>query len=151
MSALHDRVAVVTGTSSGIGAAVATAFADLGAHVVVNSVSSVAEGEQMAAKLTDATYVQVDVSEATDDMIHEVAHRPLLARCWPRPRVVSHLTQPAFELGLRQLDRLNGIHLAPHPLGRPAQPQVVAQHRASVHSRLGDPAHSCRSASSRSA
>ena len=66
MSALHDRVAVVTGSSSGIGAAVATAFADLGAHVVVNSVSSIAEGEQLAAKLPDATYVQADVSDANE-------------------------------------------------------------------------------------
>jgi ketoreductase RED2 len=65
MSARHDRVAVVTGSSSGIGAAAATAFADLGARVV-NSVSSVAEGEQLAAKLPDATYVQADVSDAAD-------------------------------------------------------------------------------------
>ena len=63
MSPLHDRVAVVTGSSSGIGAAIATAFADLGASVVVNSVSSIAEGEQLAAKLPDATYVQADVSD----------------------------------------------------------------------------------------
>jgi ketoreductase RED2 len=66
MSARNDRVALVTGSSSGIGAAVATAFTDLGARVVVNSVSSVAGGEQLAAKLADATYIQADVSDPAD-------------------------------------------------------------------------------------
>ena len=63
---LKGRVALVTGSSSGIGAAIATAFADLGASVVVNSVSSAAEGEQLAAKLPDALYVQADVSDPAD-------------------------------------------------------------------------------------
>jgi NADP-dependent 3-hydroxy acid dehydrogenase YdfG len=63
MTALHNRVAIVTGSSSGIGAAVATGFPELGAKVVVNSVSSVADGEQLAAKLPDAKYVQADVSD----------------------------------------------------------------------------------------
>ena len=66
MSDLKGRVALVTGSSSGIGAAVATAFADLGAGVVVNSVSSVVDGEQLAAKLPDAIYVQADVSDPAD-------------------------------------------------------------------------------------
>jgi ketoreductase RED2 len=65
-SDLTGRVALVTGSSSGIGAAVATAFADLGARVVVNSVSSTAEGEQLADKLPDALYVQADVSDPAD-------------------------------------------------------------------------------------
>ena len=65
-SDLNGRVALVTGSSSGIGAAVAATFAELGASVVVNSVSSVAEGEQLAAKLPDAMYVQADVSDPRD-------------------------------------------------------------------------------------
>ena len=63
MSDLDGRVALVTGSSSGIGAAIATAFAERGATVVVNSVSSVKAGEQLASDLPDASYVQADVSE----------------------------------------------------------------------------------------
>jgi ketoreductase RED2 len=60
---LKGRVAIVTGSSAGIGAAVAATFADLGAQVVVNSASSVDAGHQVAAGLPDATYVQADVSD----------------------------------------------------------------------------------------
>jgi ketoreductase RED2 len=60
---LKGRVALVTGSSSGIGAAVASAFAQLGAGVVVNSASSVAAGEALAADLPDAIYVQADVAD----------------------------------------------------------------------------------------
>jgi ketoreductase RED2 len=56
-------VAIVTGSSSGIGAAVARAFADIGAGVVVNSVRSVREGEAIAAALPDAVYVQGDIAD----------------------------------------------------------------------------------------
>jgi ketoreductase RED2 len=66
MTTMDNRVALVTGSSSGIGAAVAAAFAALGARVVVNSVSSVAEGEQLAAKLPDAMYVEADVADPAD-------------------------------------------------------------------------------------
>jgi ketoreductase RED2 len=61
---LKGRVAIVTGSSAGIGAAVATAFAHLGAQVVVNSAASVSAGQQVAADLPDAIYVQADVSDA---------------------------------------------------------------------------------------
>jgi ketoreductase RED2 len=63
MTDLTGRVALVTGSSSGIGAAIAGAFAGHGAHVVVNSVSSVAEGQQLAASLPGATYIQADVAD----------------------------------------------------------------------------------------
>ena len=63
MTDLTGRVALVTGSSSGIGAAIAGTFAGRGARVVVNSVSSVAEGQQLAASLPGATYIQADVAD----------------------------------------------------------------------------------------
>jgi len=53
----------VTGSSSGIGAAVARALAAGGASVVVNSASSVAEGERLAAEMPHASYIQADVGD----------------------------------------------------------------------------------------
>ena len=64
MSEFTGRVVVVTGSSSGIGEAVARRFAALGASVVVNSASSVEAGERIAGELGDeAMYVQADISD----------------------------------------------------------------------------------------
>jgi ketoreductase RED2 len=60
---LAGQVAAVTGSSSGIGAATARAFAAAGAAVLVNSARSVTEGEAVAAELPDALYVQGDITE----------------------------------------------------------------------------------------
>ena len=62
MGALEGKVAVVTGSSSGIGAAIARTFAAEGAVVVVNSARSVEAGEALAAEV-GGTYVQADVSD----------------------------------------------------------------------------------------
>ena len=61
---LDGHAVVVTGSSSGIGAATARAFAALGASVLVNSARSVDEGEAVAASMPDAHYVQGDITEA---------------------------------------------------------------------------------------
>jgi ketoreductase RED2 len=58
-----QHVVIVTGSSSGIGAAVARAFADIGAGVVVNSARSTEAGEAVAAALPDAVYVQGDITD----------------------------------------------------------------------------------------
>jgi ketoreductase RED2 len=62
---LQGQVVAVTGSSSGIGAATARAFADAGASVLVNSARSVAEGEAVAASLPDALYVQGDITDSS--------------------------------------------------------------------------------------
>lgn len=64
--ALDGQVAIVTGSSSGIGRAIAQRFSDDGARVVVNSVTSVDEGTAFAEGLPDAIYVQADISEEED-------------------------------------------------------------------------------------
>ena len=59
----EGQVVAVTGSSSGIGAATARAFAAEGAAVLVNSARSVADGQAVAASLPDALYVQGDIAE----------------------------------------------------------------------------------------
>ena len=61
-----SQVVIVTGSSSGIGRAVAERFAADGAMVVVNSSRSVEEGEALARSLPEAVYVQGDVSREED-------------------------------------------------------------------------------------
>src|SRR5688500_17021795 len=64
MAEFDGRVAVVTGSSSGIGEATARRLAELGANVVVNSASSVEAGRAVADALpTEAVYVQADMSD----------------------------------------------------------------------------------------
>jgi ketoreductase RED2 len=64
VSEFEGRVAVVTGSSSGIGEATAQRLSALGASVVVNSSSSVEAGEKVAASLpTESLYVQADISD----------------------------------------------------------------------------------------
>jgi ketoreductase RED2 len=61
---LDGRVAIVTGSSSGIGEATAQRLAGLGANVVVNSASSVEAGQAVSAALpTESLYVQADNSD----------------------------------------------------------------------------------------
>jgi ketoreductase RED2 len=60
---LQGKVALVTGSSSGIGAATARMLATAGATVVVNSCSSVEAGEALAAELPGSSYVQADVAD----------------------------------------------------------------------------------------
>lgn len=68
MSKLSGKVAVVTGASKGIGAAIASAFAAEGAAVVVNYASSRAGAHAVVADITaaggKAIAVQADVSQA---------------------------------------------------------------------------------------
>jgi ketoreductase RED2 len=63
MVANVQRTAIVTGSSQGIGQAIAERFASDGFGVVINSSRSVAEGEALAASLPDAIYVQADVAD----------------------------------------------------------------------------------------
>ena len=68
MNTLTDKVILVTGSSKGIGAAVAKRLAAAGAKVIVNYAGSQADAEQVVANIVEdggeAIAVQADVSKA---------------------------------------------------------------------------------------
>src|SRR5258707_14152867 len=70
MNRLKNKVAVVTGGSKGIGAAIAKGLAAEGAAVVVNYASSKEGADRVVAEITQkggkAVAVQGDVSSASD-------------------------------------------------------------------------------------
>jgi ketoreductase RED2 len=65
---MADRVALVTGSTSGIGEAVARRLAAAGSRVVINSTTSVDAGNALVAELGEDTahYVQADIASAED-------------------------------------------------------------------------------------
>ena len=54
---LAGKAVIVTGSSSGIGEAIARRLSGFGAGIVVNSASSAEAGQRIAAELADAVYV----------------------------------------------------------------------------------------------
>jgi len=70
---LKDRVAIVTGGTSGIGEALVRRFKAEGAHVVFNGRRRLL-GDQIAAE-TAATYIQADVTNL-DDVVRTVLRAP---------------------------------------------------------------------------
>ena len=60
------RVALITGSTSGIGAAIARRFASEGITVALHSKQSVTAGLALANELPDASYTQADLSNESD-------------------------------------------------------------------------------------
>src|SRR5215472_8123228 len=60
---LTGKAVIITGSSSGIGEAVARRLSGLGAGIVVNSASSARSGQRIAAELADAVYIQGDIGD----------------------------------------------------------------------------------------
>jgi len=63
---LSGKVALVTGSASGIGAATARALDAEGAAVVVNSHRSAEAGETVASQLGNACYIKADIANGAD-------------------------------------------------------------------------------------
>ncbi|MFE9564272.1 SDR family NAD(P)-dependent oxidoreductase [Streptomyces sp. NPDC006487] len=62
----ESRVALITGSSSGIGAGIARRLAAASIRVVLNSARSEDAGKALAAELPEAVYVRGDVADADD-------------------------------------------------------------------------------------
>lgn len=80
MKKLENKVAIITGASKGIGAAIAKHFAAAGAKVVVNYASSKEGADKVVKAITDnggeAIAVQADVSNEADiNKLFEAAQR----------------------------------------------------------------------------
>ncbi|TYB47993.1 SDR family NAD(P)-dependent oxidoreductase [Actinomadura chibensis] len=90
------RIAVVTGSSSGIGEAIARRLAAAGHGVVVNSARSVTAGQKVAADLPNAHYVQADVSAESeaaaliDAAVDRFGRLDLLVNNAGRTRAIPH-------------------------------------------------------------
>ena len=77
MKNLHGRVAIITGSASGVGAATARQLAALGAHVVINYAHSAQAAHQVAAEC--ATY-GVDTLVCQADVADDAACRAMVAQ-----------------------------------------------------------------------
>ena len=96
-SEFAGKVAIVTGSSSGIGEQTARRLSSLGATVVVNSATSVEAGERIAAELPGPSiYVQADISDQAagqaliDATIAEYGHLDILVNNAGWTTVVPH-------------------------------------------------------------
>ncbi len=66
MTDIKNKVAIVTGSTSGIGLAIAQLLSQHGAKVIINSMSSAEKGRDISQQLPLSFYCQADISSETD-------------------------------------------------------------------------------------
>lgn len=66
MTDLENKVAIVTGSTSGIGEAIARKLAKHKVKVIINSVSSIEKGNALANELKDSIYCQANIGIEAD-------------------------------------------------------------------------------------
>ena len=103
---LADRVVVVTGSTSGIGEAVARRLAACGAAVVVNSARSAAAGRDLAEELPDALYVGGDIADpgTAGALVRAVTDR------WGRLDGLVNNAAVTTEVPLHDIDAVTPAH-----------------------------------------
>jgi len=107
MSRLKDKVAIVTGGASGFGAGIAKRFAEEGAKVVVNDISS--NGEKIAREV-GGRFVQADVTQAADWV-------KLVREAGPDLSIVvnnagwTHRRKPFLEMTEAEFDRVYAVNV----------------------------------------
>ncbi len=95
-SSLEGKVALVTGSSSGIGAATARALSGAGCVVAINSCTSVDEGSALASQLPGSVYVQADVADPeqatrlVDEVVVRLGHLDILVNNAGTTVVIPH-------------------------------------------------------------
>ena len=104
---LKGKVAIVTGAGSGFGAGIARRFAEEGAEVIVNDLST--SGADVAKQL-DAKFVQGDVTRGADwaRLVHEAG--PQLAIVvnnagW------THRNKPYLEVSEQEFDKVYAVNV----------------------------------------
>ncbi len=135
MSALAGKVAIVTGGTSGIGAAIATLFVAQGARVVIAGRRR-DKGEQVAAALGEAaSFIRTDVC-IEDDVAAMVRHA--VGRFGQLDCLVNNAGSGSQRVGvadidLAQFDAALGVHLRGVVAGvKHAVPVMAAQRSGSV-------------------
>lgn len=138
---LHGKVAVVTGSSGGLGQAIATAFAEEGAAVVVNS-REAARAEEAAAALAADGYrahgVQADVRrpEEARRLAEEAAHHFGHLDVWVNNAGVN-VIKPALEMEPEDWTRVVDTNLNGCFYGSQAAARLMVPQRSGAIIQIG--------------
>ncbi|MGC8465286.1 MAG: SDR family NAD(P)-dependent oxidoreductase [Acidimicrobiales bacterium] len=93
---LHDAVIVITGSTSGIGRAMALELSTLGASIVVNSSNHHDEGQRLASELPHSLYVGGSITEEgfashfIEEVIHHYGRLDVLINNAATTKVIPH-------------------------------------------------------------